>query len=59
MSWTTLRGHRPTGPVFHDIHDNQQIPRQKCSCGSRYCVEHIMKVADGSGGVDEPEDSLF
>jgi hypothetical protein len=59
MSWTILQGHRPTGPVFLEIHDNQHMPRQKCSCGSWYCIEHITKVADDSGRVDESEDSLF
>ena len=59
MSWTTLRGHRPTGPVLHDIDDDQVTPRQKCSCGSWYCLEHIMKVADDAGRVDEAEESLF
>jgi len=59
VSWTTLRGHRPTGPVLHDIDDDQVTPRQKCSCGSWYCLEHIMKVADDAGRVDEAEESLF
>lgn len=59
MSWTTLRGHRPTGPVFHEVHDGEHIPRQKCSCGSWYCIEHIMAITDASGRVDEFEDSLF
>ena len=59
MSWTTLRGHRPTGPLFYDVLDDQRIPRQKCSCGSWYCIEHVMDVADRSGRVDESEDALF
>lgn len=59
MSWTTLHGHRPTGPLFRDMRDNQQIPRQKCSCGSWYCIEHILTVADSSGRANEAEDPLF
>ena len=59
MSWTTLRGHRPTGPVLYDAGDNQEIPCQKCICGSWYCVEHVIKVVDDAGRVDEAEGLLF
>jgi len=59
MSWTTMPGHRPTGPVFYYVHDNEKIPHQKCSCGSWYCVEHVMRVADVARCPDESVDPLF
>jgi hypothetical protein len=59
MSWTTIRGHRPTGPVFYSVRDNDRIPHQKCSCGLWYCIEHITKVAGGASRPNEPEESLF
>jgi hypothetical protein len=59
MSWTTLHGHRPTGPVLQEVLDSHHLPRQKCSCGAWYCIEHIIQVTDGSHRVDESEDSLF
>ena len=46
MSWTTVRGHRPVGPVVYERPLGDQDVQledvgQVCSCGERYCAEHI------------------
>jgi hypothetical protein len=52
MSWTTIRGHRPIGPVVHERplgdHDAPlDHISQMCSCGEAlYAAAHISIITD-------------
>jgi hypothetical protein len=59
MNWATMGEHRATGPVFYDVHDNERVPRQKCSCGSWFSVEHVEKLAHTMSRPDESAEPLF